>query len=590
MKQHNNINLIRNYFAVLIFIWTAAVGWSLIWTINTAKKNTLITALAQSNMALEKDKMFRRWASRHGGVYTFTTTTIPNPYLTHIKDRDINLPDGRTLTLVNPAYMIRQMYEMNNDAKLVKTRLVSDKLLNPVNTPDGWEINALKQVVSTKKDYFEMDRKDGKSEFRFMSPFFIEKPCLKCHAFQGYKIGDIRGAISVITDISNIIKGEKNIEKSAYIGHILLYVLILILFRVGYLNIGRMLKRLHDRETALNTTLSRNESILQSASEGIFGVDRLGNITFINIALSETLGYTSEELVGKNHNIITHNRDELGMPAESPECVIIKAIGTCKPLNAVEIFIRKDGTEFFGEMFASPIIVDGFATGAVVSFFDITERIEKDTAINKALQEKNILLSELHHRVKNNLQIVSGILSLQADTAEATGQSTEDILKNAQSRVMSMALMHDCLYKSEDLSTVDMADYFSKLIDYYAVTFTHTGSMIKFETEIDKIDLPISSTITCGLLINELVTNSIKHAFAETEFPTIRIGLKEDRGNAVLTISDNGKGLDENAAEKDSLGMMLIHSLTDQLYGKLVFDSSKGLTTVISFPIAIQKS
>src|SRR5690606_1619151 len=121
---------------VLIFIWTAAVGWSLIWTINTAKKNTLITALAQSNMALEKDKMFRRWASRHGGVYTFTTTTIPNPYLTHIKDRDINLPDGRTLSLVNPAYMIRQMYEINNDAIPVKTRLVSYKLLNPVNTPD----------------------------------------------------------------------------------------------------------------------------------------------------------------------------------------------------------------------------------------------------------------------------------------------------------------------------------------------------------------------------------------------------------------------------------------------------------------------
>jgi PAS domain S-box-containing protein len=571
-------------------VWTAAVGWSLIWTINTAKKNTLITALAQSDMALEKDKMFRRWASKHGGVYSFTTTTIPNPYLSHIKDRDIKLPDGRTLTLINPAYMIRQMYEMNNDAKLVKTRLVSNKLLNPVNVPDGWEVEALKQVIATKKDYYEMDRERGKSEFRFMAPFVIEPACLKCHAFQGYKTGDIRGAISVVTDISNIIKGENDIERSAYIGHILLYVLILVLFRIGYLNIVRMIRQLHDRETVLNSTISRNESILQSASEGIFGVDRLGIITFINNALSATLGYTSDELVGKSHTIITHKRDDLGMPEESDDCVIIKAIGTCKPLNAVETFVRKDGTEFFGELFASPIVVDGFATGAVVSFFDITERIEKDIAINKALQEKNILLSELHHRVKNNLQIVSGILSLQADTAESTGQSTEDILKNAQSRVMSMALMHDCLYKSEDLSTVDMADYFSKLIDYYAVTFTHTGSMIKFETDIDKIDLPISSTITCGLLINELVTNSIKHAFGETEFPIIRISLKEDRGQAVLTISDNGRGLDENSAEKESLGMMLIHSLTDQLYGKLTFESNKGLTTVISFPIAIQKS
>jgi len=590
MKQPNSIKLIQNYFVVLMFVWTAAVGGSLIWTINTAKKNSLITALAQGRMALEKDKMFRRWASRHGGVYTFTTTTIPNPYLSHIKDRDIKLPDGRTLTLVNPAYMVRQMYEFNKDAKLVRTRLVSDKLLNPVNIPEGWEEEALKQVTKTGKEYYIMEKHDSKYEFKLMSPFFIEPPCLKCHAFQGYKVGDIRGAISVVTNISDVMKGEKDIEKSAYIGHIILYLLILILFRIGYLNIVRMLTRLHDREAVLNSAMSRNESILQSASESIFGVDRIGCITFINSALSETLQYLSEELVGKNHILLTHKRDEQGMPLESPDCIIMKAIGTAKPLNCVETFVRKDGTEFFGEMFASPIVVDGVVTGAVVSFFDITERITKDIAIEKALEEKNILLSELHHRVKNNLQIVSGILSLQADTAGTSGLSVEDILKNAQSRVMSMALMHDCLYKSEDLSTVDMSDYFAKLIDYYSVTFTHTGSMIKFDTDIDKIDLPISSTITCGLLINELVTNCIKHAFAETEYPVIRISLKEDRGNAILTVSDNGKGLDENSQEKDSLGMMLIHSLTEQLYGKLSFENVSGLTTVITFPMRIKKS
>ncbi|MCD8552365.1 histidine kinase dimerization/phosphoacceptor domain -containing protein [Seleniivibrio sp.] len=590
MKQPNSIRLIQNYFVVLIVVWTAGVGGSLIWTIDTAKNNTLITALAQGRMALEKDKMFRRWASIHGGVYTFTSTTIPNPYLSHIKDRDIHLPDGRTLTLVNPAYMVRQMYEFNKDADNVKTRLVSDKLLNPVNEPEGWEIEALKQVNKTGKEYYEMDKRDAKYEFRMMAPFFIEPPCMKCHSFQGYKVGDIRGAISVVTDISGVIHGEKEIKRSAYVGHIILYILVLILFRLGYLNIVRMLTRLHDRESVLDSAMSRNESILQSASEGIFGVDRLGSVTFINSALSKSLQYTAEEIVGKSHILLTHKRDEQGMPVESSDCIILKAIGTKKPLNSVETFVRKDGTEFFGEMFASPMVVDGHSTGAVVSFFDITDRMAKDTAIKKALQEKDILLSELHHRVKNNLQIVSGILSLQAEAAETSGQSLDDILKNAQSRVMSMALMHDCLYKSEDLSTVDMADYFSKLIDYYAVTFTHTGNMIRFETDIEKIDLPISSTITCGLLINELVTNSIKHAFAETEYPAISISLKNDRGNAVLTVSDNGKGLDENAQEKDSLGMMLIHSLTDQLYGKLSFENKNGLTITISFPIRIKKS
>jgi len=590
MTQHNSVSMIKNYFVILVFAWTAVAAWSLVWTIRTAERNTTITALAQGRMALEKDKMFRKWSSLHGGVYTFTKTTIPNPYLSHLKDRDIKLPDGRTLTLVNPAYMIRQMYEINKDSKAVRTRLVSDRLLNPVNIPEGWEVNALDQVMRTGKEFYETDSYDSKHEFKLMAPFYIEKTCLKCHAFQGYKVGDIRGAISVVTDITEVKRGESDIKRSAYVGHIILYLIVLALLRIGYLNLVRMLTQVHDHEKAMNNALSRNESILQSASECIFGVDRLGNVTFINNALTETLKYPADELVGKSHTMFTHKRDEQGLPLEAADCCIIKSIGTGARVNTVETFTRKDGTEFFGEMFVSPILIDNYPAGAVVSFFDITERIAKDSAIEKALEEKNVLLSELHHRVKNNLQIVSGILSLQADAAEEGEKSAQDILKNAQSRVMSMALMHDCLYKSDDLSTIDMADYFSKLIDYYSVTFTLSGSMIRFETDIDRIDLPISSTITCGLLINELVTNSIKHAFTDTENPAIRISLKEERGDVVLKVSDNGCGLVQDSMEKDGLGMMLIQSLTEQLYGKLTIENLNGLTTTIIFPKRIQKT
>jgi len=590
MTQHNSVSMIKNYFVILVFAWTAVAAWSLVWTIRTAEQNTTITALAQGRMALEKDKMFRKWSSAHGGVYTFTTTTIPNPYLSHLKDRDIKLPDGRTLTLINPAYMIRQMYELNKDSKAVRTRLVSDRLLNPVNIPEGWEVNALDQVLKTGKEYYETDSYDSKYDFKLMAPFFIEKTCLKCHAFQGYKVGDIRGAISVVTDITEVKRGENDIKRSAYVGHIILYLIVLGLLRIGYLNLVRMLTQVHDHEKAMNNALSRTESILQSASECIFGVDRMGTVTFINNALAEKLKYPADELVGRSHIIFTHKRDEQGMPVESADCCIVKSIGTGTRINTIETFTIKDGTDFSGEMFVSPIFLDNYPAGAVVSFFDITERLAKDSAIEKALEEKNVLLSELHHRVKNNLQIVSGILSLQADAAEEGQQSAQDILKNAQSRVMSMALMHDCLYKSDDLSTIDMADYFSKLIDYYAATFTLSGSMIRFETDIDRIDLPISSTITCGLLINELVTNSIKHAFTDTENPAIRISLKEERGDVVLRVSDNGKGLTKEDQEKDGLGMMLIQSLTEQLYGKLKIESQKGLTTEISFPKRIQKS
>ena len=585
MRKHNNKKLLKVYFLAMLIIWTAAVFTSLGLMIRSAENHIYIIAAAQARMALAKDKMYRVWASSLGGVYSFNTKVAPNPHLSHIPDRDLKTTDGRTLTLINPAYMTRLVFEHSEKSSFVKTHLVSDKLLNPINEAKGWEVNALNKILAGNKEYSELQEYNGRTYFRFMVPFVTEGSCLKCHAIQGYKVGDIRGGISIVTDIEDIKRGEQSVENSAVAGHISLWLIVILLMRMGYVSIRKMLIALEDGEKNMRALNSRNESILSSAAESIFGVDTRGRITFINPALTKHTGYSSLDLSGKHHGQLTHERNEYGMPIENENCSIMLTIKDKTIRSTIETFIRKDGSSFFGEMFIAPIIEQNEQTGAVISFFDITERLARETQIKKALEEKSILLSELHHRVKNNLQIITGILSLQADNLGEDESAAADVLKNAQARVMSIALIHESLYKSKDLAGVDMTGYLSNLTEYYTAAYSNECRRIIFTSDIQFSEINSSKVVTCGLLLNEIITNSIKHAFDGIESPHIHISLIKDDENVVMSVKDNGVGFDSSkTADTGSLGMLLIKSLTEQLYGKLSINSTDGTTVTVTFP------
>lgn len=588
MKNVNDKRLVTFYFFILIFLWTLTVGISLIWSIKTAESHILTTAMAQSRMAMEKDIMYRRWVSAKGGFYIYTDKITPNPYLSHIKNRDITTIDGKELTLVNPAYMTRLVYEFSQDNTHVHTRLVSNKLLNPVNKPKGWEANALKHILSGQKEYYEFDSSGKEKRFNYMAPFIAEKSCLKCHAFQGYKVGDIRGGVSVSSDITEIVAGERHVQKTTATGYITLWAIVVTLMTIGYLNLLKMLQEMNNNQKELKAMNTQNESILKTAAEGIFGTDTMGRITFVNHSVVLSTGYTSDELIGKSHIILSHTRNSNNIPDNNNDCVIMQSLSTMRHKNSVETFHKKDGSTFICDVFVAPVITDGQLTGTVVSYYDITEKIAREEAIKKALEDKSILLSELNHRVKNNLQIISGILSLQVDTASQKDAESAELIKNAQSRVMSMALLHDCLYRSQDDDKTDITIYINKLTEFYDTTFGSSSQRVKYETDIEPLKINISRIITCGLLINELVTNSIKHAFTNTENPTIKISLKQDGDNAVLTVRDNGKGYDYTSInDSESLGTMLISSLAQQLYGNLSIRCESGTITTIVFPINV---
>ncbi|MDD5286301.1 MAG: DUF3365 domain-containing protein [Desulfuromonadaceae bacterium] len=207
-NENHQLSKIVKYSRFLAIFWTLFIGASCYWNVKAEQKVLLKIARAEARTAIERDLIFRRWGSSHGGLYVPTTAkTSPNPYLSHLPERDISTYSGRQLTLLNPAYMLRQVYEITetNEPSVGRGHLTSLNPLRPENKPDLWEAKALRAFETGAKEFSEVTMLDGHPFMRLMKPFVTEKSCLKCHAIQGYKEGEIRGGLSVSTPVQPLI-------------------------------------------------------------------------------------------------------------------------------------------------------------------------------------------------------------------------------------------------------------------------------------------------------------------------------------------------------------------------------------------------
>lgn len=248
-------------------------------------------AKANARVLFEQNLMFRRWNAMHGGVYApVSEKAQPNPYLSHLPDRDVTTTTGRKLTMINPAYMVRQVHELMESYGIgIHGRITSLKPLNPENAPDIWETSALKRFEMGETEYFARTKMaDGKEYFRFMRPMVVEESCLKCHAGQGYQLGDIRGGISVSMDaaphLAELVEAQSNLVG----GHLLIWLLGL----SGLLISGRRLNWLEKQS-------ARNEEQLQlalsAANQAWFDLDLRTGKAEISPEYAALIGYTAGE-------------------------------------------------------------------------------------------------------------------------------------------------------------------------------------------------------------------------------------------------------------------------------------------------------
>ena len=216
----------RRFGWILLGVWTLVAAASLIWNLAQQRRETLDLAYTTALTLYEKDLLYRRWAAGHGGVYVpVTAATPPSPYLSHLPERDLQTPSGRRLTLINPAYMTRQVYELAQEIGQPQGHLHSLKPLRPENVPDSWETAALKAFEQGQAEVTGVGKLDGKEVFRLMRPFITEKSCLGCHAGQGYRLGDIRGGLSLAVPMAALRQAQGPMQVALVGGHGLLWLL-----------------------------------------------------------------------------------------------------------------------------------------------------------------------------------------------------------------------------------------------------------------------------------------------------------------------------------------------------------------------------
>jgi two-component sensor histidine kinase len=210
------------------------------------------------------------------------------------------------------------------------------------------------------------------------------------------------------------------------------------------------------------------------------------------------------------------------------------------------------------------------------------ERKKAEKEIKASLEQKELLLREIHHRVKNNLQIISSLLNLQS--LHITDEKILDHFKDTQNRIKSISLVHEKLYQSEDIAQIDILNYIQHLVDDLVRNYGRQD--IHISLDVESIQVDTDTAIPCGLIINELISNSIKHAFPDNKGGEIQISLKKSpSGEFELIISDNGVGISPelDLRKLDTLGLELVHSLVNQLDGTINIQRSPGTSVTIKF-------
>lgn len=320
---------------------------------------------------------------------------------------------------------------------------------------------------------------------------------------------------------------------------------------------------------------------VEAAPNGMIMTDTAGLITMVNSQIEILFGYAREELIGKNIDTLVPQRFQADHPNLRKSYYtdpVSRAMGRGRDLYA----LHRNGREFPVEIGLNPLHTEQ-GTMILASVVDITERKQQEEQLKSALREKEVLLSEIHHRVKNNLQIIDSLIGIQSDMV--SGENALAALLNSQNRVRSIAMIHQLLYESNDFSKVSITDVMSGLIDNLIQIYDVDYHQVQVKLDIAPVYLSIDQSIPFGLIVNELVSNTFKHAFPNQRTGTLKVTLTPNGQWLKLVLEDSGIGIPDSfdVDTADSLGLMLVKTLADQLNGELTIQHNNPTRFTLEF-------
>ncbi len=449
-KDHHQpgfLRLLWRYVTVAVLVWTGVIAGSLAWDSYLIDEQFAALAHKEAVANINKDQGFRLWGTKHGGVYVpVTEETPPSPYLSHVPERDIETPSGRKLTLLNPAYMVRQLMEDHAELYGVRGSITGLIVLRPGNAPDAWQKQALLKLKAGADEVTADTEIDGNTYHRMMRPMYMKPGCGKCHGHLGFKLGDFRGGVSVSVPLEPYIAAKHEGIVRLALTHGLIWALGMAGIGFGARQVRGRIDERYRADEQLDAHRARFETMLNQVPEAFVMMDGEHRIQLFSEGAANTFGYRPEEVLGKSVEILMPEIHRAGHAQKVRDW----AAGGAAMQTAVErgeiMGQRKDGSVFSAEASVSRFQQAG-ETMYTAALRDITERKERDELLRQSQKMETVgqLTGGVSHDFNNILAAIIGNLDLIEDGAVDSEASKESIATALRAALRGAELTHRLL-------------------------------------------------------------------------------------------------------------------------------------------------